>query len=199
MPPLQRRAPSRLALPQPGQVLGTAPLARVRRRAPAANGLPHRSGDSARAPCTGSHVYFCAQNLRKVHFDIDPMLGGILRADPAAVAVLVDDKSPVLGELLRRRWRAALGDVAERLIVLPRLAPDDYITLLASAHAVLDTPHFSGSNTAYDAFVVATPVVTLPGEMPRSRYSAALYDSVGIGECTAASPEQYVAIAVRLA
>lgn len=147
----------------------------------------------------GAHLYFCAQNLRKVHFDMDAMLGGILRADPAAVAVFIDDKSPVLGELLRRRWCATIGDVAERLIVLPRLPPDDYLTLLASSHVVLDTPHFAGSNTAYDALVVGAPVVTLPGEQPRSRYTAGLYESIGITECTAASPGQYVEIAVRLA
>lgn len=144
----------------------------------------------------GAHVYFCAQNLRKVHFDMDPLLGGILRADRHGIAVFVDDKSPVLGEMLRRRWRTALPDVLDRLIILPRLRPDDYIRLLASANVVLDTPHFSGSNTAYDALLACTPVVTLPGETPRSRYSAALYESIGITECTAASPEQYVEIAV---
>lgn len=164
------------------------PPARPRPEPPERFGLPK-----------GAHVYFCAQNLRKVHFDMDPMLGGILRADPAAVAVFIDDKSPVLGELLRRRWHTVLADVAERLIVLPRLAPDDYMTLLASSHVVLDTPHFSGSNTAYDALIAGAPVVTLPGEQPRSRYTAALHESTGITELTAASPEQYVEIALRVA
>jgi hypothetical protein len=43
------------------------------------------------------------------------------------------------------------------------------------------------------------PVVTLPGEQPRSRYTAALHEHVGLAELTAASPEQYVKIAVRVA
>lgn len=164
------------------------PPARPRSRRPERFGLPQ-----------GIHLYFCAQNLRKVHFDMDVMLGGILRADPAAVAVFVDDKSPVLGELLRRRWRGALADVADRLVILPRLPPNDYLTLLASSHVVLDTPHFAGSNTAYDAIIAGAPVVTLPGEQPSSRYTAALHESIGVTECTAASPEQYVEIAVRVA
>jgi predicted O-linked N-acetylglucosamine transferase (SPINDLY family) len=42
-------------------------------------------------------------------------------------------------------------------------------------------------------------VVTLPGEQPRSRYTAGLHDSIGITECTAASGEEYVEIAVRIA
>jgi predicted O-linked N-acetylglucosamine transferase (SPINDLY family) len=191
------------ALAPPGaERLFTEPLARLPHlpafpRLPPARPRPERP-ERFGLP-KGARVYFCAQNLRKVHFDMDPMLAGILGADPAAVAVFIDDKSPVLGELLRRRWRAAIGEAAERLIVLPRLPPDDYITLLASSHVVVDTPHFAGSNTAYDALIAGAPVVTLPGVEPRSRYTAALHESAGITELTAASAGEYVEIAVRVA
>jgi uncharacterized protein (TIGR03032 family) len=164
------------------------PPALPRPEPPARFGLP----DAA-------HVYFCAQNLRKVHPDMDALLGAILRADPRAVAVFAGDVSVVLAELLRERWRQTLPDAVDRLVILPRPSPDDYMRLLASAHVTLDTPHFGGSNTAYDAFVAGAPVVTLPGDMPRSRYTAALYRSVGIEDSIAATPEAYVEIAVRLA
>jgi predicted O-linked N-acetylglucosamine transferase (SPINDLY family) len=146
-----------------------------------------------------THIYFCAQNLRKVHPDMDALLGAILRADPRGVAVFAGDASVLLAELLRARWRQTLPDAADRLMILPRLSPDDYMRLLASAHVTLDTPHFGGSNTAYDAFVAGAPVVTLPGDMPRSRYTAALYRSVGIEDSIAATPEAYVETAVCLA
>ncbi|HVN83642.1 MAG TPA: TIGR03032 family protein [Candidatus Binatia bacterium] len=148
---------------------------------------------------TGAHIYFCAQNLRKVHPDMDALLGGILRADPRGVAVFAGDASTLLAEHLEARWRQTLPDVAERMVIMPRLSPDDYMRLLASAHVALDTVHFSGANTAYDAFVAGTPVVTLPGRAPRSRYTAALQRSAGIEECVADTPEAYVEIAVRLA
>jgi predicted O-linked N-acetylglucosamine transferase (SPINDLY family) len=146
-----------------------------------------------------AHVYFCAQNLRKVHPDMDALLGAILRADPRAVAVFASDVSVVLAESLQARWRQTLPDAGDRLVILPRPSPDDYMRLLASAHVTLDTPYFSGSNTAYDAFVAGAAVVTLPGDTPRSRYTAALYRSVGIEDGIAASSEAYVEIAVRLA
>jgi predicted O-linked N-acetylglucosamine transferase (SPINDLY family) len=72
------------------------------------------------------------------------------------------------------------------------------VRLLCSAAVNLDTPYFGGSNTAYDTLVAAAPAVTLPGDQPRSRYMAALFESVGIDECTARSAEEYVRIAVRL-
>ena len=41
--------------------------------------------------------------------------------------------------------------------------------------------------------------MTLPGDLPRSRYTAALYQSVGIDEGIAATPTAYAETAVRLA
>jgi predicted O-linked N-acetylglucosamine transferase (SPINDLY family) len=129
---------------------------------------------------------------------MDALLGAILRADPRGVAVFAGDVSVVLAELLQARWRQTLPDVGDRLVILPRPSPDDYMRLLASAHVTLDTPHFGGSNTAYDAFVAGAAVVTLPGDIPRSRYTAALYRSVGIDDGIATTPEAYIEIAVRL-
>jgi predicted O-linked N-acetylglucosamine transferase (SPINDLY family) len=129
---------------------------------------------------------------------MDPLIGGILRSDPDAVVAFVHDRSPTFGEVLRRRWQETLQDVQERLLVLPRRSADGYVRLLASADVLLDTPHFGGANTAYDAYLAAVPVVTLPGEAPRSRYTAALHQEAGVEGCTARTPEEYVSLSVRL-
>ncbi len=148
----------------------------------------------------GTRLYVCAQNLCKVHFEMDPLLAGILDADPEATVAFFDDTSPSLGQRLRQRWQTTLGARSNRILLFPRLSPDNYMAVLASAHVVLDTPHFSGSNTAYDTLLAGVPVVTLPGDQPRSRYTAGLYAEVtGTTELVAASPEQYVEIAVRVA
>lgn len=145
-----------------------------------------------------SHVYVCPQNLRKIHPDMDAMIGGVLRGDPLGVFVCVGDPQPVMGELLRARWQTTLPDVAERMIMLPRLKPEDYFAVIGSADVVLDTPHFSGSNTSYDAFSAGAPVVTLPGAFPRGRYTAALYEQMNLGDCIAESAQDYVEIAQEL-
>ena len=79
------------------------------------------------------------------------------------------------------------------------MKPDDYIRLVASARVVLDTPHFGGSNTAYDHLAAGVPAVTMPGDTPASRYNAALYAAMRIDGGTADSPSAYVATALRLA
>jgi predicted O-linked N-acetylglucosamine transferase (SPINDLY family) len=145
-----------------------------------------------------AHLYVCAQSLRKMHPDLDALVGGILRADRRGVAVFVEDAHPAPGALLRARWRETLPDVEDRIRLVPRLGPEDYFHLLAGAHVALDPLHFGGSNTSYDLFAAGVPVVTLPGEMPRSRYTAALCRLAGVEECVAATPAEYVARAVAL-
>lgn len=146
----------------------------------------------------GATLYVCPQNLRKAHPDIDAMVGGVLRGDPNGLALFVDDPQPAMGRLLRERWKRALPDVESRIILLPRLSPDDYFAAVGAADVVLDTPHFGGSNTSYDALSAGTPVVTLPGAFPRGRYTAALYRTLGVSDGIADSPEDYVEIALAL-
>lgn len=145
-----------------------------------------------------SHRYVCLQNLRKVHPDFDPMLGAILRADPDAVAIFVHDRAPAIGDLLRRRWQRTLPDVVDRIRLLPRLTAPQYFQLIAASDVVLDTPHFSGCNTTYDALAMGVPVVTLPGSLPRGRYSAALCRVAGVDDTVAVDAEDFARRAVRL-
>lgn len=145
------------------------------------------------------HVYLCAQNLRKVHPDFDPLLAAILRRDPRAVAVFLADKAPVLGEQLLARLRAAMPDVAARLRLLPRLDEAGYLGLMACADVVLDTPHYGGgANTCYDAAAAGVPVVTLPGAFQRGRWAAAVAAALGVPDGVAANAEEYVARALAL-
>lgn len=48
-----------------------------------------------------------------------------------------------------------------RVLILPRLSPDDYAAISGAAAAFLDTTPYSGFTTSLDALAVATPVVTL--------------------------------------
>jgi uncharacterized protein (TIGR03032 family) len=151
------------------------------------------------APSREATLYVCPQNLRKMHPDFDAVLGGILRADPRGVVLAVEDTHPALGDILRRRWAAALPDVADRIRLLPRLRPDAYLQLVASADVILDTLHFGGAISSYDAFAAGVPVVTLPGALPRGRYAAAMYRTIGLDDGVATSVDDYIARAVRIA
>lgn len=155
--------------------------------------VPGRFGLTADA-----HLYVCAQTLRKMHPDADSLFGGILRGDRKGLAVFVEDPHPAAGELLRARWRETLPDVLDRIVMLPRLTGEDYFHLIGGATVCLDTPYFGGANTAYDAVAAGVPMVTLPTDLPRGRYTSALMRLVGAEECIASTREEYVERALTL-
>ena len=127
------------------------------------------------------------------------MLAAILRRDAAARIVLVEGKAELWAETLRRRFATAMPDVAGRIHWLPWLAFDDFLALLMAADVLLDPLHFSGTNTSYQAFAFAKPVVTLPGAFLRGRVTYALYRLMGVMDCVATDTDDYVEIALRLA
>jgi protein O-GlcNAc transferase len=113
--------------------------------------------------------------------------------------VVIEGRIGTWTDLIRARWRQAMPDVVDRIVFLPRQNTRDYVNLIALADVMLDTVHFNGMNTSLEAFSVGTPVVTLPGVFQRGRHTQAMYRKMGLLDCIAADPAQYVAIATRLA
>ncbi len=146
-------------------------------------------------------VYFCPQNLRKVHPDFDRLVAGILRADPAGTVAFVEDKARAVTADLRARFERGLpAEDFGRVRFLPRVEEAEYLALLAACDVALDTLHYGGgANTCYDAFHCGTPLVTLPGRFHRSRYAFAACRQAGWTDGVATDEADYVARAVRLA
>ncbi|MBN06661.1 MAG: hypothetical protein CMM45_02365 [Rhodospirillaceae bacterium] len=142
--------------------------------------------------------YLCPQSAVKFHPDIDQLFAGVLRNDDDADIYVVEGAVGHWTEQLRERWRVTIPDVAARIFVLPRQTPEDFLALQSAADVILDTPHFSGGNTSYEAFAMAKPIVTLDSAFMRGRVTSGLYRLMEITELTASSLEEYVAIAVRL-
>jgi len=146
----------------------------------------------------GAHLYGCPQTLFKLHPKYDDVLASILRADPQGELVLLDARYEQWSELVRQRFSRSMADVHERVRFLPPLPRPDFLALNAVVDVLLDPTHFGGGNTTYEALALGTPVVSLPSEMLRGRITRALYTKMGVDDCLVATPEEYVALAVRL-
>lgn len=145
------------------------------------------------------HAYVCVQNLFKLHPDFDLLIKGILEQDPQAVIYLVEGKQKHWTELLSKRLQKALGNLAERVKFLPRLTYHAYLQLLQQADCLLDSPHFSGGNTSFEALSLGCPIVTLAGTFGRSRFTTACYHQIEWTPLVTHNPQDYVDGAVRLA
>jgi predicted O-linked N-acetylglucosamine transferase (SPINDLY family) len=147
----------------------------------------------------GAHLYVCPQSLFKVHPEFDELLSRILAADAKAEIVFLEGQEPTWSKLLMERFRRVIGTDAERVRFLPRQSGADYLRLLKGADVILDTPHFCGGLSSYEAFACATPIVTLPSRFLRGRVTAGLYKQMALEDAVARDPADYVRRAVTLA
>jgi predicted O-linked N-acetylglucosamine transferase (SPINDLY family) len=145
----------------------------------------------------GDHLYGCPQTLYKFHPDFDAILAGILRADPRGQLVLIRGQSRTMDDALLERFRQSMPDVVDRVRLVPRQDRAGYLSLNAAFDVMLDTIHFGGGNTSYEAFALGVPIVTLPSPFLRGRITYAQYRMMGIENPIVSTPEEYVAKAVQ--
>ncbi len=172
-------------------------------------------------------MYVCFQNPMKLHPDFDPLLGGVLEADPQALVVLLGDRSGRVARLLkerfaRRNWPSPAapfperargveepsrpvpfhggeGRTAERIVFLPPQPFGEYCRLLQLADVILDPPHYGANSSCYDIFSYNLPLVTMPGKLLVGRFTQAFYRKMGVEDLVVHSPAEYISKAVQVA
>ncbi len=145
------------------------------------------------------HVYLCAQNLRKIHPDFDRIIAEILRRDNNSTLILIKDRYDNITEMLLGRLKHYYPDIVSRIKFMPRMNEADYLNLISVCDIALDTIYYGGVNTSYDALGCGTPVVTMPSEYHRGRYTYGIYKAMGIFDCVAYSQEEYIELALKIA
>jgi protein O-GlcNAc transferase len=143
--------------------------------------------------------YVCQQTLFKIHPDFDVLVGEILRRDSRGVVVFFAGQQEHWTQLLQDRLRASIPDVFSRVAFVPRMPRDEYLAFLRLSDVLLDTVHFCGGTTTYHALAFGVPLVTLPGAYARGRGTNAVYQRIGVSDCVAADPQDYVRRAVSIA
>jgi predicted O-linked N-acetylglucosamine transferase (SPINDLY family) len=102
-------------------------------------------------------------------------------------------------ERMARAFAAAGLDFAQHAVFLPWQSRPAFLGLLREADVFLDTPGFSGFNTALQAIDQGLPVLAWEGRFLRGRLASGILRRMGLDELVAGSDEDYVAKAVRLA
>ncbi len=158
--------------------------------------------DNARTPAlrnsAAEHIYLCPHKIEKFHPDFDGLLGEILERDPRGAIVIPQDRHGYAARKLQNRLRLALPHVAERIRFIPYQTMDGYLGAIDAADVLLDPIHYGGGLTSFDGLSLNKPIVTLPGRFLRGRFTTGFYQTMGVDECIAADPSDYVARAVRL-
>jgi protein O-GlcNAc transferase len=121
----------------------------------------------------------------------------VLREVPRSVLWL-SAAHPIVQANLRKEAQARDID-PQRLVFAPHVKDyAEHLARLSLADVFLDTLPYNAHTTASDALWAGVPVVTRPGEALAARVAGSLLHAIGMPELITNTPEEYVALAVRL-
>ena len=147
-------------------------------------------------------VFTSPQSLWKYRPGDEHAFARVLAGTDNSIMLFVDEGMPVRARTFASRLRAACGvhgvDFYARVRISPRKGYADYLALLSICDVFLDSFHWSGGVTTFDALALGIPVVTLPGTRMRGRQSYGMLKELGIEDTIADDIDDYVRIACRL-
>jgi protein O-GlcNAc transferase len=140
-------------------------------------------------------------NLPKINPSVVELWAGILKDAPDSRLLL---KSAPLGDKQTQvdyeNQFAAFGIPSDRLIFLGRLPTQaDHLASYAQIDIGLDPFPYNGTTTTCESLWMGVPVITLAGTAQASRVGVSILSCIGLDECIADTPEQYLQIAIELA
>ncbi|MDJ1181915.1 hypothetical protein [Roseofilum casamattae] len=148
-------------------------------------------------------VYFCAQSLFKYLPQYDWLYPHIARLVGDCQFIFMKHKTSeaqtkILSKRLQNAFAAEGLDLEQYVVMQPAVSNAGYHRLNDLADIFLDSIGVAGTNTTLEAIAHNLPIVTLTGEFLRGRVSTGILQHMGVSETIASSPEDYVAIAIRL-
>lgn len=146
-----------------------------------------------------ANVYLVSQSLRKIHPDLDSLYQGILERDPNGHIAFLSDKGRILSGRLWQRFHQNMGDLANRIHMLPRGDHEYYLRVVKMADVLLDSRPSGGFMTSFDAFSMGKIVITWPANTNKGRVTLGGYNLMEIYDPIAKSAEEFVAMAVDYA
>ena len=152
----------------------------------------------------GATIYWCGQSLFKYLPQFDQVFPRIARdAGDCQFAFIRYPKGASGTQLFQRRLERAFDGfgltASDHCVFLPRLDPDRFIAAIGQCDVVLDSIGWSGFNTTMEGLDHDLPIVTMTESLMRGRHTTAVLGMMGVTETVAATIEDYVDTAVRLA
>jgi predicted O-linked N-acetylglucosamine transferase (SPINDLY family) len=137
-------------------------------------------------------------NLPKLSPTIRRLWCDLLTRLPDSRLVVVGVSDGRARDRLVREFEEA-GIATSRMTIAPHVLLDEYFRWFDAVDIALDTTPYSGGTTTCDTLWAGVPVVTLSGSRSVSRSAVSILSVVGLSAWIAATPEDYVRLAVEFA
>ncbi|MGD0719476.1 MAG: tetratricopeptide repeat protein [Roseiarcus sp.] len=139
-------------------------------------------------------------NVAKINAEVVGLWAAVIAATPGSRLVLkwksLDDEGVRRGVATAF---AAAGVAEGRLELRGFSAHREMLAQYGEIDIALDPFPFGGGLTSCEALWMGAPIVTLAGDRPAARQTAGFLDLVGLADCIARTPAEYVRIAAALA
>jgi predicted O-linked N-acetylglucosamine transferase (SPINDLY family) len=143
-------------------------------------------------------VFCCFNNAYKITPAVFTIWMRLLHQIEGSMLWLSESGAEVVSNL--QREAKARGIAVNRLIFAQRLPlMADHLARHRLADLFLDTLPYNAHTTTSDALWAGLPVLTCAGEAFASRVAASLLHAIGLSELVTNSPEDYEALAIKLA
>jgi predicted O-linked N-acetylglucosamine transferase (SPINDLY family) len=143
-------------------------------------------------------VFCCFNNSFKITPEVFDIWMRLLKEIDDSILWLSPANSSAPDNL--RREAEKRGVAPDRLVFASRVPlNEDHLARLQHADLFLDTTPYNAHATACDALWAGVPVLTCSGASFASRVAGSLLGAVGLPELISGSPEEYEALALKLA
>jgi protein O-GlcNAc transferase len=139
-------------------------------------------------------LFICAGTPYKYGPQYDALLVEIAADHPEAQFIFFEHASgwsAALRQRLHQAFACAGLQPEKSMRFLPWMPPENFFGLMRDATLYLDTPGFSGFNSAIQALVCGLPVITLQGKFLRSNLAAGILRQLGLDELITHTTEHY--------
>jgi predicted O-linked N-acetylglucosamine transferase (SPINDLY family) len=150
----------------------------------------------AHLPQTG--FVFCSFNgVYKITPELFSIWMRLLREIDGSVLWLIEENATAVNNLKREATQRGISP--ERLVFAPKIDNAAHLARYRLADLFLDSLPCNAHTTASDALWAGLPVLTCLGSTFAGRVAASLLSAVGLPELITSSPDEYEALALKLA
>jgi protein O-GlcNAc transferase len=142
-------------------------------------------------------VFCCFNQAGKITPEVYESWMRLLKRVPDSVLWLLDDNRWASANLLEAA--EAHGIACARVIIAPRLPPDEHLARYGAADLALDTHPYTSHTTANEALWMGCPLVALCGDTFAARVSSSIVRSCGFPELVTHTFQDYETLAYGLA
>jgi predicted O-linked N-acetylglucosamine transferase (SPINDLY family) len=150
----------------------------------------------------GTKALVCAGMPFKYAPEHDAMWVEIARATAPSRLLFFRNQPDDLARRLEARLRATFAsaglDFDQHVLFIPWQDQARFFGIMGAADVYLDSPGFSGFNTAMQAVECGLPIVAFEGAFLRGRFASGILDTLELRECVATTHAAFVDATARL-